>query len=188
MYELYKPFDFLSKDECQEIIHYGRTHHIMEGELGLEEIKNVNKTQRQGNICWCNLRKYKKKILKVFKTFNKNLVLKSDLQITFYKHHDFYNWHQDFTPGNYQKDKYWFGFVREWQRLLSITVELQPAPKAGLYLDSNVYPFIPRNEDLTIKIKQGQAFVFSSTDYHMARNLGSGERISLVAWGSKLIK
>jgi predicted 2-oxoglutarate/Fe(II)-dependent dioxygenase YbiX len=142
-----------------------------------------------GKICWYNNKKYKEKILKVFKTFNKNLVLKNNLQIAFYKTNDFYTWHRDdMYPENHQKDKYWFVFVREWQRMFSITVELQPAPKAGLYLDSNLYPFIPRNKDLTIKLKQGQGFVFPSKDMHMTRNLGPGERISLVAWGSELVK
>ena len=80
------------------------------------------------------------------------------------------------------------GFFRESERFLSITIELQPAPKAGLFLDSNLYPFIPRNKDLTITLKQGQGFVFPSNDMHMARNLGPKERISLVTWGFKLVK
>ena len=178
MYELYKPFDFLSNDECQEIINYGRTHETEDGALG-ERKGFFEKNKRQGKICWCNIKKYKDKILEVFKTFNKNLYIDEDLQITFYKQNDFYTWH---------KDTFRESERMPWQRLLSITVELQPAPQAGLFLNSNVYPFIPRNEDLTIKLKQGQAFVFPSKDEHMARNLGPKERISLVAWGSKLTK
>ena len=33
MYDLYKPFDFLLKNECQEIIHYGQTHPTEEGAI-----------------------------------------------------------------------------------------------------------------------------------------------------------
>ena len=178
MYELYKPFDFLSKDECQEIINYGQTHETEDGTLG-ERKAFFKKDKRQGKVCWCNIKKYKDKILEVFKTFNKNLYIHEDLQITFYKQNDFYIWHKD----TFRESE---GMLR--QRLLSITVELQLAPQAGLFLNSNVYPFIPRNKDLTIKLKQGQAFVFPSNDMHMARNLGPKERISLVTWGYKLVK
>tara|TARA_Y100000310_G_C20182620_1_gene578880 strand:+ start:44 stop:583 length:540 start_codon:yes stop_codon:yes gene_type:complete len=178
MYNLYKPFDFLSKDECQEIINYGQTHETEDGVVG-ERKAFFEKDKRQGKVCWCNIKKYKDKILEVFKTFNKNLYIDEDLQITFYKQNDFYTWHKD----TFRESE---GMPR--QRLLSIVVELQPASQAGLFLDSTVYPFIPRNEDFTIKLKQGQAFVFPSNDMHMARNLGPKERISLVAWGSKLTK
>ena len=34
MYELYKPFDLLSKDECQEIINYGKMHHTKKARMG----------------------------------------------------------------------------------------------------------------------------------------------------------
>ena len=111
--------------------------------------------------------------------------LKDDLQITFYKPNDFYGWHFDTLR---RKKKWWMFFSREIVRLLSITVELQPAPKAGLYLDTRAYPDIPRNEDLSIKLKQGQAIVFPSKIIHMAQNKGDGERISLVAWGSEITK
>jgi predicted 2-oxoglutarate/Fe(II)-dependent dioxygenase YbiX len=69
-----------------------------------------------------------------------------------------------------------------------MTVELQPAPQAGLFIDSNVYPDIPRNEDLSIKMKQGQAIIFKSDDYHMAKNLGTKQRVSLIAWAGKLMR
>jgi len=184
MYELYKPFDLLSKDECQEIINYGKMHHTKKARVSPPH-DILNEKKRKSRICWYRNKKYKKKILKVFKTFNKNIFLPNDLQITFYKTNDFYNWHYDTTR---HKKKYWFGFFRESERFLSITIELQPAPKAGLFLDSNLYPFIPRNKDLTITLKQGQAIVFPSNDMHMARNLGPKERISLVTWGFKLVK
>ena len=185
MYNLYKPFDFLSKDECQEIINHGRTHEPHEAMIGKSPTSNT--TQRKCKICWYdhNNKKYKEKILKVFKTFNKNIFLKDDLQITFYKPNDFYSWHFDTLR---RKKKWWMFFSREIVRLLSITVELQPAPKAGLYLDTRAYPDIPRNEDLSIKLKQGQAIVFPSKIIHMAQNKGDGERISLVSWGSEITK
>ena len=183
MYELYKPFDFLSTDECQEIINYRRTHPTKKAELWPND--TINEKARKSKICWYYNKKYKKKISEMFKTFNKNIFLNDDLQITFYKTNDFYDWHRDTLR---TKKKYWFVFFREIERFLSMTIELQPAPKAGLFLDSKVYPFIPRNEDFTIKLKQGQAIVFPSNDMHMARNLGPKERISLVAWGSKLTK
>ena len=64
MYELYKPFDFLSKDECQEIINYGRTHEPHEAMIGKSPTSNT--TQRKCKICWYdhNNKKYKEKILK----------------------------------------------------------------------------------------------------------------------------
>ena len=185
MYELYKPFDLLSKDECQEIINYGRMHHTKKARMGSLTANILDEKKRKSRICWYNNKKYKKKILKVFKTFNKNISFSGDLQITFYKTNDFYDWHHDTIR---TKKKYRFSFFREFERFLSISIELQPAPKAGLFLNSNLYPFIPRNKDLTITLKQGQAIVFPSKDMHMARNLGPEERISLVTWGYKLVK
>ena len=182
--ELYKPFDFLSKDECQEIINFGKIYGTFDALTG--DNKVADKKVRANKICWYKNKKYKKKILKVFKTFDKNIVLKDNLQITFYTPQEFYDWHID---TRIYKDKYWFGFIREFKRTLSMTVELQSAPKAGLFLDYKRYPNIPRKGDKDpIIIKPGQAFVFLSEDLHTAQNYGIQERISLVAWGSKLVK
>ena len=182
--KLYEPFDFLTSEECQEIINYGRTQHDIVHDALIGNY-TLDPRQRKCKVCWYDNKKYNEKILKVFKTFNKNIFLNDGLQITFYKFKDFYNWHSDTI---HKKKKWWMFFSREIVRLLSITVELQPAPKAGLYLDTRAYPDIPRNEDLSIKLKQGQAIVYPSKIIHMAQNKGDGERISLVAWGSEITK
>ena len=123
-------------------------------------------------------------ILEAFQIFDKDVFVRDLLQITFYKPNGFFDWHTDqLIPKRSISDQ-----SKKFRRTLSMTVELQSSPQSGLFLDSNVHPNIPRNEDLSIKIKPGQAFVFPSTDYHMAKNVGNGQRISLVAWAGKLMR
>ena len=176
--KLYEPFDFLTPEECQELINIGRAKNptpakINKGTRRFETGYGDDK-ERLCNISWYTDTKYKNKIQKVFQHFDKTVLVLEDLQLSFYKHNDFFNWHKDTLYKPYGEIKY----VRKF----SMSIELQSAPQAGLFLDSNVYPDIPRNEDLTIKIKPGQAFVFPSMDWHMAWNKGNEERISLVAW------
>ncbi len=187
--ELYKPFDFLSINECQEIIQCGKTHGLVDSKVEVNYTGDgeayVDKEYRKSKQFWFNSKKYNKKILDLFKTFDKKLILADPPDILFYKPGDFFNWHTDHFIW---KQKHWFR-LRDFERVLSLTVELQPANNSGLYFDYRRHPHIPRTHDYKpVPLKQGQAIVFSSKDRHRVANSGKGQRISLVAWGSSLVK
>lgn len=175
--KLYEPFDFLTPEECQELIDIGRTTStkavINKGEHRFDK-GYIDEKKRMCNISHCADPKYKNKILKVFQNLDNTLLILESLQLSFYKHNEFFDWHKDSFNVPWGDTEY----VRKF----SMVIELQSAPQAGLFLDSNVHPDIPRNPDLSIKINSGQAFIFPSVDWHMAWNKGNEERISLIAW------
>ena len=179
MYELYKPFDFLSKDECQSLINWANTQKKEAGQVFGEKEQDwiVDKNVRTNKIVWVYDKKIIKKYLNLAKKIDKRVKKLEALKISFYRKDDFYGWHHD--DCHPKKYKHWF-IDRSHKRVLSIVTELQPAPESGLFIDHKSHPNIPRNKDYTIKLKQGQAIVFPSKEPHMARNLGNGERISLI--------
>ena len=187
--ELYKPFDFLSIDECQEIIQYGKTHKLVDSEVEVDVTTNypanLDKSIRKSKQCWLHDKKYHKKISNLFKKFDKKLLLDEPPNIIFYKPNDFFGWHADHLIF---KQRHWFR-LRDFERVLSLTIELQPASNSGLYFDYRRNPNIPRTHDYKpVPLKQGQAIVFTSKDMHRVANAGKETRISLVAWGSSLVK
>ena len=183
--ELYKPFDFLSINECQELIQYGKTHALFDSEIVNGGYDTVDKKSRKSKQCWLRDEKYNKKILNLFKTFNKKLILDDPPQIAFYNPTDFFQWHIDRVTF---KRKHWFRW-RDFERVLSLSVELQPARNSGIHFNYKKNPNIPRTHDhKPVTLKQGQAIVFTSKDWHCATNTGKGQRISLVAWGCALVK
>tara|TARA_B100000579_G_scaffold292436_1_gene242914 strand:- start:45 stop:686 length:642 start_codon:yes stop_codon:yes gene_type:complete len=212
--ELYKPFDFLSINECQEVIQYSKTRTLYNSGVSNDrtvnynpnaDIKNnvdvwvndkrsvkkykepshVDNEYRKSKACRLLDKKYNKKILDLFKTFDKNLVVDEPPEIIFYEPGDFFNWHTDHLTW---KRRHWFR-LRDFERVLSVTVELQPESNAGLYFDYRRHPHIPRTHDYKpVPLKQGQAIVFTCTDMHKVANDGKQTRISLVASGSSLVK
>ena len=212
--ELYKPFDFLSADECQEIIQYSKTRTLYNSGVSSDRTVNYNpdanlknnvdvwvnhknnikkykepshvdSEYRKSKACRLHNKKYNKKILDLFKTFDKNLVVDEPPEIIFYDPGDFFNWHTDHLTW---KRRHWFR-LRKFERVLSVTVELQPETNAGLYFDYRRHPNIPRTHDYRpVPLKQGQAIVFTCTDMHRVANGGKETRISLVASGSSLVK
>lgn len=212
--ELYKPFDFLTIDECQELIQYSKTRTLYESgvsndrtinynpDAGLEDnvevwVKNgenskkykeaahVDSEYRKSKACRLIDKKYNKKILDLFQSFNKNLKVEEYPEIIFYEPGDFFKWHTDHLTW---KRRHWFR-LRNFERVLSVTVELQPETNAGLYFDYRRHPHIPRSHDYKpVPLKQGQAIVFTCTDMHRVANDGKRTRISLVASGSSMVK
>ena len=212
--ELYKPFDFLSINECQEVIQYSKTRTLYNSGVSNDrtvnynpnaDIKNnvdvwvndkrsvkkykepshVDNEYRKSKACRLLDKKYNKKILDLFKTFDKNLVVDEPPEIIFYEPGDFFNWHTDHLTW---KRRHWFR-LRDFERVLSVTVELQPESNAGLYFDYRRHPHIPRTHDYKpVPLTQGQAIVFTCTDMHRVANGGKQTRISLVASGSSLVK
>jgi predicted 2-oxoglutarate/Fe(II)-dependent dioxygenase YbiX len=186
--ELYKPFDFLSINECQEIIQYGKTHGLIDSEVfhdGQYYQSDVDKKYRKSKQCWLEDKKYKKKISNLFKTFDKKIILHEHPQIVFYNPTDFFKWHKDLSIS---KGRHWFR-LRDFERVLSLAVELQPARNSGIQFDYKTNPNVPRTHDYEpVTLTQGQAIVFTSKDMHCVTNSGKEQRISLVAWGSVLVK
>lgn len=214
--ELYKPFDFLTADECQEIIQYSKTrtlynsgvsndrtvnynhndvsvnengdvwvNHKGSGKKKYKEPSHVDNVYRKSKQCPLYDKKYNKKIRDLFKTFDKNLEVEEPPGIIFYEPGDFFKWHTDHLTW---KRRHWFR-LRSFERVLSVTVELQPETNAGLYFDYRRHPHIPRTHDYKpVPLKQGQAIVFTCTDMHRVANNGKQTRISLVASGSSLVK
>ena len=175
MYELYKPFDFLSKDECQSLINWANKQKRIEGGVYSQEEQDwiVDKNVRTNNLVWSYDEKLIKKYLELAKKIDKRVKRVEGIKISFYRKNDFYNWHHDdCLPQKFS--------AQSFRRVISIVTELQPAPEAGLFIDHKSHPNIPRNKDYTIKLKQGQTIAFPSKEPHMARNLGNEERISLI--------
>ena len=185
--ELYKPFDFLSINECQELIQYGKTHALIDSEVFHDNNNyqpDIDKKSRKSKHCWLRDKKYNEKVLNLFKTFDKKLIIES-LQLIFYNPTDFFQWHIDHLTF---KKKHWFR-LRDFERVLSLSVELQPASNSGIYFDYKTKPNIPRTHDYEpVTLTQGQAIVFTSKDFHRITNSGKEQRISLVAWASVLVK
>ena len=224
--ELYKPFDFLTPEECREIVKYTKTHPIYNSgvsdavkhneDIGLggghavnyhdnpdEKIKTdvptnvwidgkkykqgayVDKEYRKSTACRLYDKKYRKKLLDLFKSFDQKLIIDEIPEIIIYQPGDFFNWHTDHLVW---KRRHWLR-LRDWERVLSVTVELQPEDNAGLYFDYRLHPNIPRTHDYRpVPLKQGQAIVFKCTDMHRVANNGKQTRISLVASGSKAVE
>ena len=212
--ELYKPFNFLSIEECQEVLQYNNTRTLYnsgvsndrtvnynptliykdDGDVWVNDKNNVKKFKepshvdneyRKSKACRLHDEKYNKKIRDLFKTFDKNLVVDEPPEIIFYEPGDFFHWHTDHLTW---KRRHWFR-LREFQRVLSVTVELQPETNAGIYFDYRRHPHIPRTHDYQpVPLKQGQAIVFTCTDMHRVANRGKKTRISLVASGSSMVK
>jgi len=212
--ELYKPFDFLTADECQEIIQYGKTRTLYKSGVSNDRTVNYNHSviyENNGDV-WVNDKnnsrkyiepshidaeyrkskafrlydkKYNKKILDLFKSFDKKLIIDEYPEVIFYEPGDYFKWHTDHLTW---KRRHWF-ILRKFERVLSVTVELQPESNAGLYFDYRRHPHIPRTHDYKpVPLKQGQAIVFTCTDMHRVANDGKQTRISLVASGSSIVK
>ena len=212
--ELYKPFDFLTADECHELIQYGKTRTLYKSGVSNDRTVNYNHSviyENNGDV-WVNDKnnsrkyiepshidaeyrkskafrlydkKYNKKILDLFKSFDKKLIIDEYPEVIFYEPGDYFKWHTDHLTW---KRRHWF-ILRKFERVLSVTVELQPESNAGLYFDYRRHPHIPRTHDYKpVPLKQGQAIVFTCTDMHRVANDGKQTRISLVASGSSIVK
>jgi len=151
---LYKPFQFLTADECDRIIDYANNSKIKAGT-----------TLRKGNVrnnrvAWYKESKQWQNWISMFNTIDPVIDWIQTPQIAFYRPGEEYKWHVDTWP-NY----------RTHIRHFTLTCELQSAPGARLELENRQFD-----------LGRGQAIIFKPQDRHRAVSPTDGERISLTIW------
>ena len=152
--KLYEPFQFLTAEECDQIIEYGRT----------SEIKQAT-TLRPGNgrnnrVVWYEESKRWQEWIDGFNKIEPVIDWIQTPQIAFYVPGEEYKWHVDTWP-NY----------RTHIRHFTLTCELQSAPYGRLEL-----------ENKSFDLQKGEAIVFKPQDRHRAVSPTSRERISFTIW------
>ena len=152
--KLYEPFQFLTTDECDEIIDYARKSKMDTGTtLGQTQI-------RKNRVVWYNDSSYWEKWIRMFNEIDPVIDWIQTPQIAFYRPGEQYEWHTDIWP-NY----------RTHIRYFTLTCELQSAPDGKLELENHNF-----------FLSKGQAIIFKPQDKHRAVSPSDGERISLTIW------
>jgi len=152
--KLYEPFQFLTANQCDDIIDYADKTEVRPGT-----------TLRKGNVrnnrvAWYKESREWAKWISMFNTIDPVIDWIQTPQIAFYKPGEEYKWHVDTWP-NY----------RTHIRHFTLTCELQSAPGARLELENKQF-----------KLERGQAIIFKPQDRHRAVSPTDGERISLTIW------
>jgi len=156
--KLYEPFEFLTTDECDELINYARGKKATEGKIRSNTIDhNVRKNRV---VSYDDPSKWKNWI-SIINQVDPVIDWIQNPQISFYRANEYYNWHSD-----------QYSSKRTHQRRFTLTCELKSAPGARLQIQG-------KNK---ISLKKGEAIIFNSTDTHRATSPISGERISLTIW------
>ena len=155
--KLYEPFQFLTTEECDELIAYGHPREKRPGTL----IGKENKKLRDNRIVWFKDSRKWQKWIDMFNTIEHKIDWIMDPQISYYKPGEHYGWHTDQSVS-----------MRTHQRYFTLTCNLQTAPGSGFEI---------RGIDLG-PMEKGEAVIFPSTDRHRALTPTSGERISLTIW------
>jgi hypothetical protein len=151
--KLYEPFQFLTADECDELISYAKDK--------IENGKTLGKyTGRNNRVAWYKESKYWGKWIDMFNSIDPVIDWLQTPQIAFYKPGEYYDWHVDTWP-NY----------RTHVRHFTLTCELQSAPGGKLDLEHNNFV-----------LRKGQAIVFKPGHRHRAISPTQGERISFTIW------
>tara|TARA_R110000823_G_scaffold211_1_gene871 strand:+ start:651 stop:1151 length:501 start_codon:yes stop_codon:yes gene_type:complete len=152
--KLYEPFDFLTTEECDEIIKYAENLEFIDGvSFGKPGI-------RKNRVIWYNNSDSWQSWIDTFNTIEPVVEWIEPPQIAFYKPGEVYHWHIDSLPNR-----------RTHIRHFTLVCELQSAPNSGLEL-----------RDKQFKLQKGQAIIFRSSDEHRATSPSSDERISLTIW------
>jgi hypothetical protein len=159
--KLYEPFQFLTTDECDEIISYGNPRKKRAGTL----IGKENQNLRNNRVVWYTDRSRWQEWIAMFNTIDPVVDWIEDPQIAFYKPGEEYKWHADT----------WTGYTKHI-RYFSLACELQSAPGGAIELENKSIP----------PLKKGQAVIFKSQDRHRATSPTEGERISLTIWARAL--
>ena len=152
--KLYEPFQFLTANECDNIIDYADKTDVRPGT-----------TLRKGNVRNNRVAWYKESgewqnWIDMFNKIDPVIEWIQTPQVAFYKPGEEYKWHVDTWP-NY----------RTHIRHFTLTCELQSAPGARLEIENKQF-------DLT----KGQAIIFKPQDKHRAVSPTDGERMSLTIW------
>ena len=158
--KLYEPFQFLTAEECDQIISYARQSEVKPGT-----------TLRKGNIrnnrvAWYNDSSRWQEWIGMLNTIDPVIDWIQTPQVAFYRPGEEYKWHTDTWP------KY-----RTHLRHFTLTCELQSAPGGKLEL-----------EDHNFLLSKGQAIIFKPGDRHRAISPTNGERISFTIWAMALNK
>ena len=152
--KLYEPFQFLTAEECDQIITYA----------GQKEVKTGTTlrsgTVRNNRVVWYEDSTRWNEWIEMFNKIDPVIEWIQTPQIAFYKPGEEYKWHVDTWP-NY----------RTHIRHFTLTCELQLAPDAKLEL-----------VDKNICLKKGEAVIFKPQDRHRALSPTEGERISFTIW------
>ena len=155
--KLYESFDFLTDNQCDEIITYAQDKVQRGSTLG-------KFAGRNNRIAWYKDSKYWQGWISMFNQIEPVIDWIQTPQIAFYQPGESYDWHVDTWP------KY-----RTHIRHFTLTCELQSAPGGKLELHNNNF-----------LLRRGQAMIFKPEDKHRAVSPTSGERISFTIWAMAL--
>jgi len=151
--KLYEPFQFLTTDECDELISYAHDKLVAGTTLG-------KYAGRNNRVAWYKESKYWAKWIELFNSIDPVIDWIQTPQIAFYKPGEHYDWHTDTWPNH-----------RTHIRHFTLTCELQSAPEARLELENKQF-----------QLERGNAIIFKPQDRHRAVSPVDGERISLTIW------
>ena len=152
--KLYEPFQFLTGEECDQIITYACRKEVKTGTtLRSGTVRNNRVVWYEDSTRWNGW-------IEMFNKIDPVIEWIQTPQIAFYKPGEEYKWHVDTWP-NY----------RTHIRHFTLTCELQSAPDAKLEL-----------EEKNICLKKGEAVIFKPQDRHRAISPTEGERISFTIW------
>lgn len=152
--KLYEPFQFLTANECDKIIDYGRKSDVKPGTtLTPGKIRN-------NRVAWYRESREWQSWIDMFNKIDPVIEWIQTPQVAFYKPGEEYKWHVDTWP-NY----------RTHIRHFTLTCELQSAPGARLELENKEF-----------NLARGQAIIFKPQDRHRVISPTDGERISLTIW------
>ena len=151
--KLYEPFDFLTDNECDELISYAKDKLVKGATLG-------KYAGRYNRVAWYKDSKYWQKWIDMFNSIDPVIDWIQTPQIAFYKPGEYYDWHIDTWPA-----------FRTHIRHFTLTTELQSAPGGKLVLENNNFV-----------LRRGQAIIFKPGDRHKALSPTDGERISFTIW------
>ena len=151
--KLYEPFQFLTTEECDELIAYAQQHTQAGTTLGKSNIRN-------NRVAWYKDSKYWNKWLSMFNNMDPVIDWLQTPQVAFYKPGEHYDWHVDTWPS-----------FRTHIRYFTLVCELQTATGGKLQLETKDFD-----------LSRGQAVIFKPSDRHRAVSPSDGERISLTIW------
>ena len=155
--KLYEPFQFLTTDECDNIIAYGEKENKIAGIL----TGKPNLKLRNNRIVWYKDSSKWNQWISLFNRIENRIDWIMDPQISYYLPGEHYDWHTDRSTNN-----------QNYQRHFTLTCNLQTAPGSMFELENINLP----------QLNRGDAVIFPSEDKHRATTPTSGERISLTIW------
>ena len=123
--KLYEPFQFLSAEECDRIIEYGKKSQI-------EDAKNP---ARKNRIVWYWESEQWQKWIEMLNTIEPVIEWIQTPQISFYTPGEKYDWHDDGWPS-----------YRTHIRHFTLTCELQSAPGAGFEMKDRSIPPLAKGQ------------------------------------------